>query len=70
MVKFKMKIYGSFTGVKSGKAFFFGKGDTIETVSGDFPEHLAEIIQEVKEVKNAGKEKVETSMKKEKKETR
>ena len=59
MAFYKMKLYGSYTGIKSGILHHFDKGQIIEAPEGEFHESVAEVSSK-REVEVSG-EKVETA---------
>jgi len=59
MAFYKMKLFGSYTGLKSGIAYHFDKDQIIEAPQGEFNNSIAE-FSEKREIEVSGKH-VETA---------
>ena len=59
-MKFKMKYYGSFAGLMSGKSYHFDKDQIIEAPEGDFDE-LTGLVESTKRTVNISSTEVETA---------
>jgi hypothetical protein len=44
-MEYKMKIYGSFTGLKSGKLYHFDKGELIDAPEGEFDDSVSDFVK-------------------------